>query len=47
MTHMISNYSTKMVNKTGLINEGTAVCFNQTNQNKVEIVKDWLKQMTK
>ena len=43
MTHVISNYSTKVINKTGLINEGTAVCFDQTNQNKEQIVKDWLK----
>lgn len=43
MTHVISNYSTRVLNKTGLINEGTAVCFDQTNQNKEQIVKDWLK----
>ncbi|CAM3910122.1 Tetratricopeptide repeat protein [Flavobacterium branchiophilum] len=43
MTHVISNYSTKIINKTGLINEGTAVCFDQTNQNKEQIVKDWIK----
>jgi len=43
MTHVISNYSTKIINKTGLINEGTSVCFDQTNQNKEQIVKDWLK----
>lgn len=43
MTHVISNYSTKMVNKTGLINEGIAVCFDQTNQDKEQIVKDWIK----
>ena len=43
MTHVISNYTTQMINKTGLINEGTAVCFDLTNQNKEQIVKDWLK----
>ncbi|MEL7589281.1 MAG: tetratricopeptide repeat protein [Prolixibacteraceae bacterium] len=43
MTHVVSNYSTGMVAKTGLINEGTAVCFDQTNQNREQIVKDWLK----
>ncbi len=43
MTHVISNYSTKVVARTGLINEGVAVCFDQTNQNKEQIVKDWLK----
>lgn len=43
MTHVISNYSTKMVMKTGLINEGTSVCFDQTSQDKEQIVKDWIK----
>jgi hypothetical protein len=43
MTHVISNYSTKIINITGLINEGTAVCFDQSNMNKEQIVKDWLK----
>lgn len=43
MTHVISNYSTKMIMKTGLINEGTSVCFDQTNQDKEQIVKDWIK----
>jgi len=43
MTHVILNFSTKITNKTGLINEGTAVYFDQTNQNKEKIVKDWLK----
>lgn len=43
MTHVISNYSTHVIQKTGLINEGTAVCFDQTNRNKEQIVKDWLK----
>lgn len=43
MTHVISNFSTKFLGKTGLINEGTAVYFDQTNQNKEQIVKDWLK----
>lgn len=43
MTHVISNYFTSLTAKTGLINEGTAVCFDQTNQNREQIVKDWLK----
>ncbi|MGE5458354.1 MAG: hypothetical protein ACM3RX_08360, partial [Methanococcaceae archaeon] len=47
MTHVISNYLTNSPNKTGLINEGTAVCFDQTNQNRVQIVKDWLKATNK
>ena len=42
MTHVISNYSTKVINKTGLINEGTSVCFDQTNQDREKIVKDWI-----
>ena len=42
MTHVISNYSTEMTIKTGLINEGAAVCFDQTNRNKEQIVEDWL-----
>ncbi|WP_163714611.1 tetratricopeptide repeat protein [Mangrovibacterium lignilyticum] len=47
MTHVISNYSTNMIQKTGLINEGTSVCFDQTNQDKEQIVKDWLKNNDK
>ncbi len=47
MTHVISNYATRIINLTGLINEGTAVCFDQTNQNKEQIVKDWLKANNK
>ncbi|MBP1618037.1 MAG: hypothetical protein H6Q14_1864 [Bacteroidetes bacterium] len=43
MTHVISNFSTKFLNKAGLINEGTGVCFDQTNHNREQIVKDWLK----
>lgn len=47
MTHVISNYSTIMVEKTGLINEGTSVCFDQTNQDIEQIVKDWIKNNDK
>lgn len=43
MVHVISHYSTKIISKAGLINEGTAVCFDQTKQDKEQIVKDWLK----
>lgn len=43
MTHVISHYSTKIAHKSGLINEGTAVCFDQSNQNKEQIVRAWLK----
>lgn len=47
MTHVISNYSTKIVRKIGLINEGTSVCFDQTNQNREQMVKDWIKSNNK
>ena len=47
MTHVISNFSTRFTSKTGLINEGTAVCFDQTNQDKELIVKDWIKANNK
>lgn len=43
MTHIISNYTTKIIKKTELITEGTAVCFDQTNYDKAQIVKEWLK----
>jgi len=42
MTHVISNYSAKKIIKTGLINEGTAVCFDLTHENKEEIIVKWL-----
>lgn len=47
IAHVISHYSTKIIYKTGLITEGVAVCFDQTNQNKETIVKDWLKAHNK
>jgi tetratricopeptide (TPR) repeat protein len=43
MTHVISNYSTRILRKTGLINEGTAVCFDLSNGNHEQKVKDWIK----
>lgn len=42
LTHVISGYSGKILKKTGLINEGTAVCFNLSNNNREEMVKTWL-----
>jgi tetratricopeptide (TPR) repeat protein len=42
LTHVISAYSGKMLKKTGLINEGTAVCFDLSNNNRQEMVKTWL-----
>ena len=47
MTHIISHYTVEITKKTGLINEGTAVCFDQTNQNKEQIVKNWIKSNDK
>lgn len=44
MTHVISNYLSKNMVKTGLINEGTAVSFNLANQDKETIVAKWLKK---
>lgn len=43
ITHVISNYSNEMVQKTGLINEGTSVCFDLSNNNKEEMVSTFLK----
>jgi tetratricopeptide (TPR) repeat protein len=42
MTHVISNYTSKIKNKTRFINEGTAVCFDLSNQDKLKQVKDWI-----
>ena len=42
MTHVISNYSVEMIQKTSLINEGTSVFFDQSNQDKKQFVKDWI-----
>ena len=43
ITHAISNYSVTMVRKTGLINEGTSVYFDLSNNNREEMVMNWLK----
>ncbi|MDO9256815.1 MAG: tetratricopeptide repeat protein [Bacteroidales bacterium] len=42
MTHVISNYTSEITNKTRFINEGTAVCFDQSNQDRLKLVKDWI-----
>jgi tetratricopeptide (TPR) repeat protein len=42
MTHVISNYTSAIKNKTRFINEGTAVCFDLSNHNKLKMVKDWI-----
>lgn len=41
MTHVISNYTSEIYSKTRFINEGTAVCFDLTNQDKLKQIKDW------
>ncbi|HCE58679.1 MAG TPA: hypothetical protein DER09_12845 [Prolixibacteraceae bacterium] len=43
ITHIITGNLGKRQIKTGLINEGTAVCFDQSNNNREEMVKTWLK----
>lgn len=47
MTHVISNYTSQITHKTRFINEGIAVCFDQTNQDKSELVKNWIKTNNK
>lgn len=42
MTHVISHYLTKEIKKTALINEGTAVCFDLTSEDKEKLVLDRL-----
>ncbi len=42
LTHVISNYSGKMLKKTGFINEGIAVCFDLSDNNREKMVKTWL-----
>lgn len=44
MTHVISYYYDKFIKKAGLIEEGMAVHFNQTNQNKMQLAKNRFKQ---
>ncbi|TKG94006.1 tetratricopeptide repeat protein [Puteibacter caeruleilacunae] len=43
LTHVISNYSSPVTQKTGLINEGTAVCFDLSNNDRPQMVADWMK----
>jgi len=40
MPHVISNYLTRIIQKTDLINEGTSVCFDQTNQDRLVFGED-------
>ncbi len=41
MTHVISNYTAEISNKTRFINEGTSVYFDQSNQDRLKQTKDW------
>ncbi len=43
LTHVISNYTSAISTKTRFINEGTAVCFDQSNQNRKNKVKNWIR----
>lgn len=42
MTHVISNYTSEISNKTRFINEGTAVCFDLSSQDRLKQVKTWI-----
>ena len=46
MTHVIANYTSKISNKTRFINEGTAVCFDQTNRKYTDQIKKWFTKIT-
>lgn len=41
ITHVISNYTTKILNTTKFINEGVAVCFDHSDIDKLEQVRKW------
>lgn len=42
MTHIISNYTSDITTKNRFINEGTAVCFDLSNQDRIKQVKNWI-----
>ena len=42
LTHVISNSSRQMGARTGLINEGTAVCFDLSVRNQEQLVQEWI-----
>lgn len=44
MTHVISNYTAKIINKTRFINEGTAVYFDMTNRDKITSAKSAIEE---
>ncbi len=43
LTHVISHYTSAISKKTRFIDEGTAVCFDQSNQNRLNRVKYWIR----
>ncbi|RIJ47971.1 tetratricopeptide repeat protein [Maribellus luteus] len=43
LTHVISNYTSAIAEKTNFINEGTAVCFDQSGQDRLKRIKNWIK----
>lgn len=43
LTHVISHYTTAIAEKTKFINEGTAVCFDQTKQHRINRIKNWIR----
>jgi len=47
ITHVISNFTSVISNKTRFINEGTAVCFDQSSQDRLKHVKDWVTKNNK
>ncbi len=47
MTHVISNYTSDISKKTKFIIEGTAVCFDHSSQDRMQLVKDWIKTHNK
>lgn len=47
MTHVISNYTSEITNKTRFINEGKAVCFDLSNQDRLKLVKNWISTSNK
>ena len=47
MTHIISHYATNISHKNRFIDEGTAVCFDQSHQDRLKQVKDWIEKNNK
>lgn len=47
LTHVISHYTSAFTKKIRFINEGTAVCFDQSNQNRLKKVRSWIRTNNK